>query len=309
MKEQAQNCFIFTFSRMNPPTPGHLLLIESMIMKAIELGQEKIFVLLSKTKGDKSNPLTCNQNDGDNELLYKKNILDEMIINKKLLLAQAETDPIKVNKILDLNVIVLCATGNPLGFMSSTLEEYFPDKNSGNVKDKVKVYFFVGEDRSSFNKTIEKMFNPLNRDDIEAVYPIELTRKGMEELKNMNIEEIDINNVNDNNISGSFIRNVIANDRQDIYNHIYSKYLAPETISLLYETVKGPKEQTEVITEVKVKPAAKKRELTAETRTITTDNKSKKRSKTVRLGGKRKKYSSKRHNKVKKTIKNKNYKK
>ena len=34
----SDNTFIFSFVRMNPPTPGHLLLIETMINKAIELG-------------------------------------------------------------------------------------------------------------------------------------------------------------------------------------------------------------------------------------------------------------------------------
>ena len=32
------NTFIFSFVRMNPPTPGHLLVVESMINEALKLG-------------------------------------------------------------------------------------------------------------------------------------------------------------------------------------------------------------------------------------------------------------------------------
>ena len=35
------NSFIFCYVRMNPPTPGHLILIGKMIQHALETGSEK----------------------------------------------------------------------------------------------------------------------------------------------------------------------------------------------------------------------------------------------------------------------------
>ena len=39
------NTFIFCFVRMNPPTPGHIELIKTLINKAIELKTEKIYII------------------------------------------------------------------------------------------------------------------------------------------------------------------------------------------------------------------------------------------------------------------------
>ena len=52
------NTFIFTFVRMNPPTPGHLLVIEAMINQAINLNTNKIYIFLSNSM-DEKNPLAC----------------------------------------------------------------------------------------------------------------------------------------------------------------------------------------------------------------------------------------------------------
>lgn len=75
--------FIFTFSRMNPPHPGHLKLIKTMIYKAIELNMQKVFVFLSKTK-DAKNPLYCkSENENEKHSVYKSQILNQMIPSYK----------------------------------------------------------------------------------------------------------------------------------------------------------------------------------------------------------------------------------
>lgn len=43
------NTFIFSFVRMNPPTPGHLTLIKSMIYKAIELNVPETYIITSSS--------------------------------------------------------------------------------------------------------------------------------------------------------------------------------------------------------------------------------------------------------------------
>jgi hypothetical protein len=52
------NTFIFSFVRMNSPTPGHLLVVESMINEALKLEVNRIFVILSNSMDDK-NPIPC----------------------------------------------------------------------------------------------------------------------------------------------------------------------------------------------------------------------------------------------------------
>ncbi len=89
------NTFIFSFVRMNPPTPGHLVLIKNLIDKAIELGSEKAYIITSSSV-DGKNPMPCsadtipkpkNKADGvvmdsitsSPDAIYKSQILEEMI--------------------------------------------------------------------------------------------------------------------------------------------------------------------------------------------------------------------------------------
>ena len=53
--------FMFTFVRMNPPTPGHLSLIEDMLEQAVSNNVKNIYVFTSK-KIDIKNPLACDKN-------------------------------------------------------------------------------------------------------------------------------------------------------------------------------------------------------------------------------------------------------
>ena len=50
---------IFTIGRMNPPTSGHQGLIRKMMEKALEIGINRVYIILSGTVDDKKNPLTC----------------------------------------------------------------------------------------------------------------------------------------------------------------------------------------------------------------------------------------------------------
>ena len=44
--EQNNNTIIFTMARMNPPTPGHLELIKTLIDQALRLKVNKVFIIL-----------------------------------------------------------------------------------------------------------------------------------------------------------------------------------------------------------------------------------------------------------------------
>lgn len=52
---------IFTIARMNPPTPGHIFLIENMIEKALDNYVKKVYIILSCKHDAQKNPLKPDQ--------------------------------------------------------------------------------------------------------------------------------------------------------------------------------------------------------------------------------------------------------
>jgi len=94
------NSVLFTIGRMNPPTPGHKKLIQTMIVEALSNEIPIVFVNLTSTTGlnseGKVNPLACKK---------KKQIVQKMIEQIKKELA-SEYDPVVIEA---LQVIVNCA--------------------------------------------------------------------------------------------------------------------------------------------------------------------------------------------------------
>jgi len=94
------NSVPFTIGRMNPPTPGHKKLIQTMVVEALRNNLPVVFVNLTSTTGlnneGKVNPLTCEE---------KKRIVKKMIAQIKDELKD-EYDPADIDA---LQVIVNCA--------------------------------------------------------------------------------------------------------------------------------------------------------------------------------------------------------
>jgi hypothetical protein len=67
-----ENTIIFSSVRMNPPTPGHLHLIDTLVNIATTININKVYLILSKTH-DCDNPLTCEE---------KKVWLSKIIVGK-----------------------------------------------------------------------------------------------------------------------------------------------------------------------------------------------------------------------------------
>jgi hypothetical protein len=63
---------------MNPPTPGHLDLIEQLINKALQTNTDRVFIILSKTVDDK-NPLSCENPGTEDDLSYKRELIAPMV--------------------------------------------------------------------------------------------------------------------------------------------------------------------------------------------------------------------------------------
>ena len=264
------NTFIFSFVRMNPPTPGHLVVIKTLIDKAIELGSEKAYIVTSSSM-DGKNPLPCSREtlpkpktkaDGiiidqilTTDLVYKSSILQEMIASYKRQLIDAEpveeevepakaetgfekeaskTDLVGGNKrtqIENLDVIVLCSTGSPFGFIYNIIKKDFIDRGIS----KINMFFIVGRDRADFLDTIVDNFK--TKDYVNSIDGEILGREGMNELKTSGLGERSIEDIDPSAYSASFIRGLVKNGQREEFNQVYSRYLPPEDIQKMFETI------------------------------------------------------------------------
>ena len=272
------NTFIFSFVRMNPPTPGHLVVIKTLIDKAVELGSEKAYIITSSSM-DGKNPIPCNREtvpkpktkaDGaiidrirQSDLVYKSTILEEMIAYYKRQLIDAEPleeEPIvKVETVFEkepassktycdgancgvsggnrrtqidnLNVIVLCSTGTPFGFINGVIKKDFIDRGI----PKINMFFIVGRDRADFLDTIVDNFK--TKDYVKSIDGEILGREGMAELKTSGLGERSIEDIDPSAYSASFIRGLVKNGQREEFNQVYSRYLPPEDIQKMFETI------------------------------------------------------------------------
>ena len=241
------NTFIFSFVRMNPPTPGHLELIKTMIYKAIDLGVDKAYVITSSSL-DGKNPLPCssssipkakNKSDAtivanmtQSDIIYKSTILEKMISSYKRQLADSETDLSKKQQIENFNVIVICSIGSPFGFIYNIIKNDFIDKGI----TKLNMFFIVGRDRAYFLDTIVDNFK--TKDYIKSINGMILEREGMEALKTTGMGERTIADIHPSEYSASFIRGLVKNNQREDFEQVYSQYLLPDEIEKLYETIK-----------------------------------------------------------------------
>jgi len=265
------NTFIFSFVRMNPPTPGHLVVIKTLIDKAIELGSEKAYIITSSSL-DGKNPLPCSREtlpkpktkaDGaiidqilTSDLVYKSSILEEMIASYKRQLIDAEplegtshekeastskTDCVgdscamvggnRIRQIENLDVIVLCSTGSPFGFIYNIIKIDFIDRGV----PKINMFFIVGRDRADFLDTIVENFK--TKDYVNSIDGEILGREGMNELKTSGLGERSIEDIDPSAYSASFIRGLVKNGQREEFNQVYSRYISPEDIQKMFETI------------------------------------------------------------------------
>lgn len=273
------NIFIFSFVRMNPPTPGHLVLIKNLIDKAVDLGAEKAYIITSSSV-DGKNPMLCsadtipkpkNKADGaimnniaSSDSVYKSQILEEMVATyKRQLIEEAaaneapqsvsseeitvsETKPKKGcvgdsclilgggrrEQIENLQVIVLCSTGSPFSFINSVIRRDFIDKGV----PKINMFFIVGRDRADFLDTIVDTFKKY--DYVSSIDGLVLGREGMTELKNTGLGTRSIADIDPSAYSASFIRGLVKNNQREEFRQVYEKYLQPEDINKMFETIK-----------------------------------------------------------------------
>jgi hypothetical protein len=106
---------VFTIARMNPPTPGHLVLIQKLIETACKLDVDHVYIILSKTVGNEENPISCDdkvdilgqpQTNQDTDIMSGliSSVIQEMIRARN----NEDQDLEEIKKISRMKVVAVC---------------------------------------------------------------------------------------------------------------------------------------------------------------------------------------------------------
>jgi len=235
------NTIIFTISRMNPPTPGHLLLIKKLIEEAIRQNVPKVYVILSKTNDNNENPIDCQEKI--NILGENVDTMNNMVIGlknqMKTELERQDLEPLilenTINKIDRIEVIFLCVTPqqpSPIFPLYDVVRSYSEIPN-------LNLFMIVGDDRADFLDTIVDSFL-FKMPNINSVNGQILAREDMAAFKNLSPEDlsrISIEEMPISAFSASFVRKLVKFGIKDKFDDVYRPYLRQETIDHLYEII------------------------------------------------------------------------
>jgi len=131
---------IFTIGRMNPPTSGHVALIELLMNTAIQKGLTQINIILSSTTDSEKNPLECEEK----RMLLYSGIIDTI----KQKLSKEFVDI--AHKINAMNVEIICMNDDTsMDFESNPIlksVEYILSLY-GYPREGLKMDLIIGQDR------------------------------------------------------------------------------------------------------------------------------------------------------------------
>jgi nicotinic acid mononucleotide adenylyltransferase len=226
------NTIIFTIARMNPPTPGHLYLIQQLIEQAIIMNVDEVYIILSKTI-DVTNPIKCN----DKQLVLgdpNDTTTTTMINSLKKKMIEESYDPLIQNKINNIKVIPICVPEDVKGATPFTVIFTLIGSKPPDIPN-INLFLIIGKDRSDM---IQKVKQAVNKIPIVKVDGKVLERENMEDYKNMSLDELSNNEIPTNAMSASLVRNIVEAGKIELFNNIYSPYLEPEQINELYDKIK-----------------------------------------------------------------------
>ena len=230
------NTIVFTIGRMNPPTPGHLFIIQKLIEQGIQKNVEKVFIILSKTNDNNENPIPCPEKQS---MLGHYDDASRTMINslKKEMIDNTEDEGIK-ERIYKMIVDIICVPEDKGATPFTSLINIV--KSKSEIPD-LNLFLIIGGDRENMLDSVtDVMFKKYPN--VNSVDGIVLHRKSMDKYKKMSPEslaDIDISEVRENNgFSGTLIRKLVKNDFYDKFKEVYSPYLDEEKILELYNAIK-----------------------------------------------------------------------
>lgn len=231
------NTIIFTIARMNPPTPGHLFIIQRLIEEGINKNAERVYVILSKTNDNNENPIPCPEKI--NVLGIPDDISKTMIksIKEKMKL-NTEDEEIR-RKIDNMIVESICVPEQKGATPFTTLFDIVSQKS--DVPD-LNFFLVIGDDRANMLDSItDTLFN--KRANINSVDGTILDRPNMSQFKDLSsnpesLSGVKISEFPESAISASFVRNLVKYDMRDKFFELYLPYLDEEKIEELFQNIK-----------------------------------------------------------------------
>ena len=166
-----ENTIIFTIARMNPPTQGHLLLIENMIKLAIKNNVNQINIILSSTVDSEKNPIECEEK---RKILYNNalNIAKQNSIEKM---------PENSSQINNMKIEIICLNDEEENSITNYYSKspiiskikYILYKLYGFPRQNLKMILVIGKDRENDFYFLKKLLQDLEFPvdfDISVVY-------------------------------------------------------------------------------------------------------------------------------------------
>lgn len=229
------NTVVFTLARMNPPTPGHLYLIQRLIDEGIQKNVNKVYVILSKTNDNNENPIPCSEKInvlGTHEEIAKtmvKAAKEEMILNT--------SDEEMKRKISEMDVECICVPDVPRATPFTPLYDIL-----GTMRDvpDLNLFIVIGDDRKNMRDSVADFF--FKWDNVNSVDGLILDRPDMGRFKEISkdpsqLASIKMSDVPAGALSASFVRNLVKNNMRDKFIELYSPYLDETKIPVLYEAI------------------------------------------------------------------------
>jgi hypothetical protein len=229
------NTIVFTLARMNPPTPGHLYLIQRLIEEGISKNVNQVYIILSKTNDNNENPIPCLEkinvlgNPDDISKTMVKTVKENMISNN--------IDENMKNKIKNILVVSICVPEQPRATPFTPLFSIIDERK--DIPD-LNLFMVIGEDRANMLDSITDFF--FKFDNVNSVNGLILDRPNMgefkkissnpQELASLNISEVPIGAV-----SASFVRNLVKYNMRDKFIELYRPYLDQSKIIGLYQEI------------------------------------------------------------------------
>jgi hypothetical protein len=231
---------------MNPPTPGHMRLLEKLIMEGIKKETNEVYLVLSKKNNDMSNPINCkdkiyylngfNEDEQQNEANFGSFKDDSMVYALKRKMIEKYPD-IPQEKINNMKVIIKCVDDRQFGPFDKVRDIIQNKLSMLRIEDgqTLGIYLVVGDDRQGTLKNMETSIKINNQKlneifDISAFEEIVIPREDIGDFQTMSLEDIsrmNINEISPNQISGRLVRK-LATDNPEKFLEIYSDYISDD---------------------------------------------------------------------------------
>ena len=263
-----ENTVILTLARMNPPTPGHLYLIQRLIEEAMLKNIDHVYVILSKTNDDKKNPIPCEAKkkvlgESDYESVMGEPNMKMINALKTKMIRDTKDEKVK-EKIKNTKVNLVCVPETkgatpftPIYPIIEELKVAHEANNPPSCKLKVNLHLIVGDDRAELLDALSSFYYKL--DHVHQVDGNLLPRE--EIMEKCGTDTVTISSIPPiAGMSATYVRKLVSSKDRSTFNEVYGPYLDELNIENLYLSIeKGLELKSPKPAKEKNKTATRKR--------------------------------------------------